>query len=398
MRTGIKNSRVKRCIFHFLLLLEAAGIVTVLSYFARCSYGEMLKRALSAVLGVMIYLFTYEQEFRLKRFFVNSSLYPFRGEFIYILLLPVSALLSLLPITAWPYPFIFTLLSVLSGPLTGIAGGAVLLIISTTLAGATSGAFLLYFLAALLSVVIFSDTEKAYSSRLPLLAQTFIYVFLLSCILFFHVPGEFSLSQILIPLSNAVINAFLMLSLIHFMNVRHLEKRKKEYSFINDQTAPLMELCRSEEPALYMRSVHVSHFTTVLAKSLGADMYLCRGGGYYERLRDFPGMPKSSEELTGRMVKAGFPLDLRELILQGDRKPFASVEAMIVTLSGRLVDDLLHLKSEGRDVTKLWPDLVNRRLKELYLSDALERLDLSFAGFAGMEKALLAEKKYLMLL
>ena len=69
-----------------------------------------------------------------------------------------------------------------------------------------------------------------------------------------------------------------------------------------------------------------------------------------------------------------------------------------MSLAGYLVDDIRKAKEQEGDLAKLYAAIVERRLKEIYISDAMSLLTLRFCDFAGVEKALLDEKKYVMIM
>ncbi|MCR5250901.1 MAG: hypothetical protein K6E50_09885 [Lachnospiraceae bacterium] len=395
MRTDRKNTEI---LFHFLLIAEALLLVAGFSYYMHCSWAEIVRRISIILTSVLLFLFVLEQESRRGLLLFPEKNVRRSGRLLYLLLLPVSAGLGFLPETAWPYPVIFTLLAILGGPLSAVCGGMGLLMMSVFLSSAAPGVFCLYFLAGVFSVMLFTDLEHAFSGFGSLLAQTLLTAFFLACLLFFYGGSGFTPERVVIPVSNLLINLILMVILVRRINLSCLEPRKKAYSRINDQTAPLMERCHDEAPDLYLRAIHVSHFTVRLGEYFGADPYLCKGGGYYSRLKSFPGAPDKEAELGGYMEKAGFPEELRSLVLREGSAPYETTEQMIVDLSNRLVDDILKLKDAGKDITALYPALVHHHLKELYLSDALGRLHISFSQFAGLEDVLLAEKKYLMIL
>ena len=397
MRTDRKNISFTRVLLHLLLTAEAAVLTGLLSYFASCSYGEILRRCVGMMIGTQCFIFCNEQELRLGRLSFKSS-FPRRAQLGYALLLPLAVFFSMLPLTAWIYPFLFTLLAVLGGSFSAVCGGAVLLMLTVSLAGAPTGVFFLYFAASLVSVAVYAEPEEACSSLMPLLGRDVCFFILLFTLTLFYTTGGLSVDRFIVPAAAVTADSVLMLFLIRRVNYGRLDKRRRLYSGINDQTAPLMVRLKEEAPELYMRAIHVSHFTTVLGECMGADPYLCRGGGYYAQLAFFPGVPEDAGELRSFMTKERMPGDLQELILSGDRTPFPTVERMIVSLAGYLVDDIRKAKEQEGDLAKLYAAIVERRLKEIYISDAMSLLTLRFCDFAGVEKALLDEKKYVMIM
>ncbi len=393
MKTDRKSISIRQVFLHLLLTAEAAAVTGIMSYFASCSYGEILRRCVGIVIGTQCFIFSSEQELRLKRQSFQSG-FPRRAQLCFALLLPLAAFLSALPVTAWIYPFLFTLLSVLGGPFSAACGGSTLLMLSVSLAGAPAGVFFLYFAASLISVAVYAEAEEACSSLMPLLCRDVCFFILLFTLTLFYTTGGLNVERFIVPAAAVTADSVLMLILIWRVNYGRLDKRRRIFSGLNDQTAPLMERLKTEAPDLYMRAIHVSHFTDVLGECLGADPYLCRGGGYYAQLPLFPDAPEKTAELRSFMTRERMPGDLQELILSGGRTPFPTVECMIVTLAGELVDDILKYKAQGEDVSKLYEELVEMRMQEIYCSDALSRLPLRFCDFAGAEKALLDEKKY----
>ncbi len=228
MKTDRKNTRLTRVFLHLLLSAEAALLTGLLSYFASCSYGEILRRCLIVMTGTLCFIFSNEQEIRHGRLSVKGS-FPRRAQLCYALMLPVAAFFSALPLTAWIYPFLFTLLSLLGGPLSAICGGATLLMLTVSLSGAPAGVFFLYFVAAFVSVAVYAEAGEACSSLVPPFTRDMFFLILLLALTLFYTTGGLSVERFIIPAATVAADSVLMCFLIRWGKQRTGGEEAEEY-------------------------------------------------------------------------------------------------------------------------------------------------------------------------
>ncbi len=211
----------------------------------------------------------------------------------------------------------------------------------------------------------------------------------------FFVTGSFILESVIVPIANILLHILFFLIIIRQVNLRHLEVRASNYAGLGDQTGELLEKLKEEEPEQYYLAIHAAHFSIRLARETGADSVLCRTGAYYAWM---PRLYEDPEEREALYQENAFPAELCDTIEEVWLKPFSTTEAFLIGLSYELTEALQELSETGKDMSKSYAAIVERLLKQHYLSDDLSMLDLSFASYAMIEKTLANEKKYLVMM
>ena len=262
--------------------------------------------------------------------------------------------------TGWLYPVLFLLLALSSDRVTGIVGGMNLLLITTILADAPSGVFAIYLGVSIFAVLIFTDFEHAYSGISTLIGFILLYIFLLGCLVMFYVTGPFHWESAVIPVANLLLHMFFLLIIIRQVNLRHLEVRASNYAGLGDQTAPLLEQLREDDPQRYYLAIHAAHFCMRLSKEIGEDSVLGRIGAYYAWM---PEVYENAEEREQLYEENAFPAELCDLIEDVQVKPYNSTVAFLISLSYELAQALLKCREEKKDMTAAYPKLVERLLK-----------------------------------
>jgi len=397
MKTVQEKDKVKgNNLFYYILISTfAVAVVLLFGYFGRLSYAELLRRGVTVLFSMILFCVIYSLRRNSGSFFFTNDTKDKRALLLFLIWIPVAAGMSVLPLTGWLYPLIFVLIALSSESITGIAGGLNLLTITVLMSEAPLGVFAFYLLISVFAVLVFTDFDRAYSGNATLLGFLLFYFFLQGCLMMFYVTGVFRPEAVLMPVANVLLHMVFLLIIIRQVNLRHLEVRASNYAGLGDQTAELLEKLKDDDPDRYYLAIHAAHFCMRLAKEIKADPMLCRIGAYYAWM---PEVYEETDEREQLYEENAFPSELCDLIEEIRIKPFSSTEAFLIALSYELAQALTDCREEGKDMTKAYPGIVERLLKQHYLSDDLSLLELSFAAYAVIEKTLANEKKYLVMM
>lgn len=396
------KSKLKTTNLNIILIILSLLVTLVAGYCYKNTYGEIIRNCVMCLIMVMVYLFAYARYESEHALLFDNANRKTRNTLIFCAGIVMACALSSLPVTGWPYPLIFTVMALCTGTLPGIIAGSAMLMLTVIFSGTTYGVFCIYFIAGVVSVLLFSDMGKSFHTVLPIIIQTLLYFFLLAFIILFYLTGPIAWESFLIPLFNIFINTILMLIVCRHYNDAYLDKEKNIYSTINDQTFILLEECKQHNPKEYFRAIHTSYFTQLIADATHANIFLCKGGGYYARLEHFS-ENYHHEDMEELMDENHFPDQLKELLLKCQNKKsstlvFSSKEEFVVELSTSLIDAIMKDKENKQDILAGYEGNVKKIFKSYYDHHCLEHLEITFEEYKKLENTLIREKKYLQMM
>ncbi len=175
---------------------------------------------------------------------------------------------------------------------------------------------------------------------------------------------------------------------------KHVNEKSNKYLAINDQTFDLLKALKENDQDEYYKAIHTSHFTAVLALETGADMYLCKGAGYYYNIAALKSNTSDKDEDDASfMEKHMFPKELIEFILclNQDDVNITSKEMLIVMLSRKLVEAIY-----GNELS--FEANIDAIMNDYYDKRKLMCADITFNEYNNIKECLLLQKKYVNLM
>ncbi len=382
-----------------LLNIATVIIMTVITViFSLCyhiSISGIIRNSVIIFMGGILLTSLFIRFSSEKRLLFNNNEKPFRFFGVFLLLYSIAAVFPLIPLTGWAFPLFFVILYYLSDDVLGIVSGTVILIFSCLISDAPLGLFSVFFMAGILSVMIFMVSDTKSEVAFSFIAFTFINFFEILINVVFYMTGSVKLEHIIVTLLYITVSISVLILITSHLRNSYVRKEELAYMEINDPTSFLLEELKHNNKAEYMRSIHCSYYAQLISAALGLDGYICKGGAYYCRLDLFDIEYKNIEAV---MIKNNFPKELSDIlmdILIEGGSSFECPEEFVIILCDDFINRLYQLKSENKLDKAHYEEVVIGILEEYYNDDRIDTLTLSFSDYNKIRSILLNENKYI---
>ena len=358
--------------------------------FTRCLSYTVMMGVGTGIVFVMMALFeeknllNYDNKSHVGRFYL-----------IWMISLGFSIGVSFLPITGWPYLFVFVLLSLYSNTLIGMASGIMLLSVSVILSGADINVFLLYLFAGLVGIVMFSKLDENYRIGFPLMVSSMMLLTTLTAGSVLFENSKLKLELFVIPFLNVVISTILLLVLLKVFSATVIFKYRDIYLEITDPEYMLMVQLKEKSKADYYKVIHTAYFCDRICKRLGTDSDACKTAAYYHIIGQMTEHQRW-EEIFHLCIEHRFPTPAIQ-ILEEYLNPDCIVqkkETAVLLFSEGVISSILYLM-HNEDKTKLdYNQIIETVFKTKLQSKKLDHCILTLEELNLMKNIFKEEKLY----
>ncbi len=277
-----------------------------------------------------------------------------------------------------------------SGPYQAISGYVLLLLMTHQLSTMSASAFAAYALIGIGGMLLFTFLDESFLFGLPLLCALLLQTLSLLCIEFAS-QGFLSLQSLIFAAVSLGAGFLLLTICLKYLSFSVIHKESEIYNKINDPEFTLLVQLKEKNQRAYYHAIHTAHFCEKIAGLIGADVSLCKAGGYYHKIGKMRGESNISHALD-IAAEYGFPEELKNLLMEygAQSTPLRSKEAAIVLLSEAMVSSVMFLFEKNKNATLNYDqiaEVVFRQQMESHVLDdcimTMEELTIVRECFAG---------------
>ena len=321
---------------------------------------------------------------------------PHRFMVLYPVFLIASVLFPMLPVSGWPYLAVFAGLLLFSNKIISLCSASTLLLISVLLTE-NSGLedFLVYFIAGVVSICLFSCIDEKFQVVIPLLLSSLMQ-FLCLCVKDVLLVNEkLQLEMFLIPVANVLVSLILLLIILKVFSHLIIYRNQELYLDINDPECKLIIELKDYSKKEYYHAVHTAYLCDRIAKRLQLDEDATKAAGYYHKIGLIKG--KNDWEHTKEILEEhGFPEKVCDILKEYlDRKEaIVSKETVVLLFADTIISSICYLFEKDKEVQIDYEKLIPAVFKKKEESGIIKHSNITLRELEEMKKILLEEKLY----
>ncbi|MCM1568910.1 MAG: hypothetical protein NC081_05610 [Roseburia sp.] len=292
-----------------------------------------------------------------------------------------------LPVSGWPFPAVFVLLTFFSNLTIGILGSSVLMMIPMLITGAGAGDFFLYFISGAFAAILFRKLENDFKIGVPLFLSLFCLLLCEMAQVMLLTNARPSLETFSVSLVNIVINGSLFIGIIKFFSVMVVYQYRERYLELNDTENELLSAFKERSKGDYLQCVHTAHFCERIAKQLGISEDALRCAAYYY---------KWGEELPGLMKEKDFPPPAREILQEYTERRGAVThkETAVLICTDTVLSSILYMMNSNQDKPLDYDQIIDTVFRRFLDRGDFKESDLMFRELEQMRTIFKEEKLY----
>jgi len=373
-----------------------AGLVYIYSYIYMETEFQILRNVVMAVMGALLILYVFWScAVNGKLDYENHKKFG-RFTLFYYLGLAFVGMFPALPYAGWPFMVIFTALALFGNMACGVTAGSVLLMIAVFMIPEMSvEVFVLYFMSGVVAIALFQNLDSSFKVGIPvLLSLLFLAVSEMANMILF-VNERLNIEMFVIPATNVIISAILLLALLKIYNYCVTNRYKDKYQIINDQEYPLMAELKEKYKKEYYHTIHTAYLTSRIAKKLKLNEEVTKAATYYLKIGNLAG--ENTWENVEKICYANrFPAEVNKILkecLEPSEKCIEK-ETVVVLFSDAVITAIQDIFAKDKeaviDYAKLTDDVIQKGINNGFLTDNL----LTYSEFQSMRKIFVEEKLY----
>lgn len=388
--------KIKVTIEFVLLFVLSGAIAGAGSLLYGVSEAEIIGNTVMVLLGTGIVIFSLSaSEIYELYFYPNQGNYG-RFTIFYLIVLALSLLFPLLPVSGWPYLIIFILLSLFSNSISGLAAGCVSLMLSVMLVNNGSmRVFFLYFISGLVGIMVFSRLNESFKVGIPaFISLLCLMICLITNVILFERESLSAPQFMMIPI-NLMVNFILLLIILKIFSSDVIHKNRDKYMDLNDPEFPLLVQLKNLSKDEYYHAVHTAYLCDKIAKRLGYDDTVVKACGYYHRIGILKG-EVSWENTQEICAEYRIPHEVRRILEEYlvPSQTIESKETIVVLFADCIVSSISHLFAKNSkaelDYEKIIETIFNNKMK----SEKMWKNTMSLGELREMRKIFSEEKLY----
>lgn len=341
-------------------------------------------------------LFALEKSRLCQTLLYDNDRNLWRFTLVYGLFLVAAVFCPLLPETGWPFLAVFVALMLFGNELTGMVAGCGLLTISMLLQGTGNPVvFVIYVLAGIVGVLLFSTLDESFRIWLPMMVSLLLQFVSLCVYTILYANESFRLSMLLIPAVNTVVSLILLLIILKFFSFSLIYKTRDVYMDINDPECPLLVELKNASREDYYHTIHTSYLCSRIALKLSMDEDVVKACGYYHRIGMLRGS-NSWENTEQILTENKFPERVRELLKQylDPAERIVAKEIVVLLFADTVISSIDYLFSKDKEAQLDYHRLIQTIFKKKLESNVLEHSEISFGEIQQMKKIFVEEGLY----
>lgn len=385
---------IKELITSFISILLITAVTGILTYIQNRPTSEIIRNSIVISWGSFILLFLWYQSKLHGDLEYDNSQHPLRFLFVYIICFAVSMGMVFAPPSSWVFLSIMVVLSLFSNPVTGLTGGSVLLLVTTSLSNSgTMYIFFLYFMIGLIGVSLFRNLGLDFQIAGPLIISGIVSVIMHTAFIVIFENQPFGMNLMFMPLLNLFINMVLLFLILMYFSKLSMYLLQDKYSDINDQEFPLMVDFKKYHNDKYFEAIHTAYLGERIARKLNMNDNAVKGCCYYYKIAD-----ETKEKEDGTSVPIfeyyDFPDDLVLLIQECSKGIYGSKESCVVLTSNKVIRSILVSQRRLSKEQIPYIDIIEAIFQKMIHSDILEHCDISIKELNIMKKTFIEENLY----
>ena len=390
-----EENRKKAIITGSVIFLATVVLTGGVCFLRSKSQGDLIRILVCTGIFSFILSFIYNYEAKTSQLDYDNKERPYRFLLVYSGSLVFALLFPFIDRGGWLFVSLAIALALFSDGIVGMCAVSGLIMISTLLcANPDLYTFLVYFFAALISIVVFRNIDENFAVTESIFISM-ISLFVLEVAGFVFMENkELSAEQFIYPIVNIVINSIIMFVVLKYFNDHVANRYRNRYLELNDQESePLVKL-RERSKDEYFRSIHTAYLTERMAKACNCNVDLAKNLAYYHRIREVFGYSK--KDMVRFVSENAFPPEAAQTLLDfsDGKKPIVSKEASFVYLSDKLMSTLMLIFKKNNKQSVDYKELIDTLLSKSAIRDALSESELSRSDFNKVENIMKREVLY----
>ena len=160
---------IRELSINFITVILITLTIGVLTYILNRPVSEIIRNSIIISWGSLVVIFLWYQNKLHNNLEYDNNQHPLRFLIVYLICFSVSVGMIFAPSSSWVFLSIMVVLAMFSNTLIGLTGGAVLLLITTSLStNGTMYIFFLYFMIGLIGVSLFHNLGEDFQIAGPL--------------------------------------------------------------------------------------------------------------------------------------------------------------------------------------------------------------------------------------
>lgn len=396
MKEENKKLLIKILLSVLLVLLTGAAVFGCSYLYTKDIY-KMIRNVVMAVMGALVVLDAYWVSAGKGKLDYQKENGGHFGGFvcIYLIGLLFAVALPVLPASGWPYMVFFAAFACFSNMACGITTGSVLLMITVFLTPeAGVEIFLLYFMSGVVAVTLFQNVDEAFQVGVPIaLSILFLLVCETANIVLF-VNEKFSLEMFVIPVTNLIISAILLVAILKAYNTFVVNRFRDKYQVINDQEYPLMAELKEKHREEYYHTIHTAYLSDRIAKRLQLNENVTKAVSYYLKIGILRG-ENNWENVRAICEEHHFPPEVMEVLQECLCNPNPRrKETVVILFADEIIANLQAIFAENKEAVVDYALLMDKIYKKKIESGLLKDNLMTYSELQTMRKIFVEEKLY----
>lgn len=369
--------------------------VPLLAFFYGKTEGELIQIVVFTAFISLGFIYLYTYFYKLIRFDYDNYDHPYRLLITFTIAFLFSMLFPLINSSGWIFLSVAVSIALFSNAIIGIYLTSALITYSCLLCNtADIKVFLVYFIGALIAVVLFQDIDEEFDviHSLIIAAMTQFVIETAGFVLLVNV--KLSAEQFIIPLVNTIINVIIIFWVLKYFNERIVNRYRNRYLEINDQEYEVLVELKNKYPKEYFTSIHTAYLVDRITPLVGCNINLAKSLAYYHRIKKVYSYTGTASE---RFVKDHrFPPEASDALLRywSKKNIYTTKEEGIVFICDNVITTILSILNKDKKANINYDELYDTLINKDFMKKALSESDLSVKDFHIIREVVLKEKLY----
>lgn len=377
------------------LPVSSLFVSTLLCVAGTCGIGLIEKLQTDRLIGCLVLLtialstlmVIIRAEYQNRNLDYDNNEHITRLLFCFIFGCMISFACVFLPVGAWPFVFVFVMLSLFGNQTIGIYASGILLLIPMMLSKADASVYVLYFVSGVFAVYIFGHLKSDFRVGIPLFLVSLCLIVCETAGIILNLNARPDFELFVIPMTNVIVNLILLIGLLKIFSAVVIYRYRGAYLDINDTEADKLAVLRSENKQEYMNSVHIAYFCERIGNKLGLDSEALKCAGYYHRL---------GKQLKELLENGYFPPAARDILEEYLQKKdsFIRKETAVLCCSEAVVLSITYLLSNSDKHRIDYDKVIDTVFRKLSEDGKFSHCDISMNDMRIMKMTFKEEKLY----
>lgn len=384
-KQSAKKVLLRNILCMLLILASIAVPASAGSFLASKDLYNIVRNIVLCTSGALATIFSFQAGRLSGSFFYDDGEYPHRFLLIWLGGILCALVFTVLPATGWMFLFFFVALARVSDSVTGICGGASLLLLTTVLCEQVSlSTFLVYLFSGMIGIALFAHQKDEFFTAIPLGLSLGSQILLIFAAELLIQNKKLVFEDALVPFANIVMNGILICIFLQYYINNVAKKTDNLYLMLSDPESEMMKNVREKNADNYYCAIHTGYLTERITTELGLDVLSAKCAAYYGHL--------PTEELED----VPFPDTVAVLIseLKEEKSVLRKKEAVIVGICHTVVHEIQRVHQKNADKKIDYEKLIHMMFEKRFTMEALAETDITLSNLRYIKKRLSEEQMY----